>query len=145
MCKTYFNCINYELVIALTAIIVSVLAIRYQIVTLIASQLSDKARETNSYLDQNYNIPETASGYSSVYSSIITAKQILDLHSSKYRLLCIALSKQYLIDQYYLQLHTTVRQTVQKENSPGERFDPVLQRQHQCCNNFLEASANIFQ
>ncbi|HLY72312.1 MAG TPA: hypothetical protein VKR53_21425 [Puia sp.] len=130
--------INFDLIIALIALAVGISGIRFQMIGLITSQLSDKARETNSYLDSEFRVPLIYESYSSVFSSIITAQQILDIHCKKYKFLIITDSlRSYLIDQYYLQLHATIRSLIQIRSLPNYKPYVPLDNELAQCKSFL--------
>jgi hypothetical protein len=144
--------IDYSLVTSIFALIVALLALyiptRYQIVSLINAQLSDKAKECNSNLDPNNlsYIPPQNDKVSGILSAIITAEELLNyklyLKKSPY---LIKLDVQSLIDQFYLQLHTTIRLFIQKEKLDTNDIThqnqlEILQNQHKRSKEFLSIS-----
>ena len=105
------------LIVALVAIYLSFRALRYQIIALINVQLSDKAKECNNNLDINNmsSIPKRNDKFSGILSSIITAEEILNYQLYlKKNIFKRGIDIQSLIDQFYLQLHTTIRVFLQK-------------------------------
>lgn len=126
--------IDYGVLIAVLALIVAIISIRCQIISLIQIQLADKARECNKYLDSNSQIPKESANISGILSSAITARQLLDyqLKSKKYYIL-IFLNRETLIDQFYLQLHTSIREFLKKHQLQNDEIktndsnDPNIQ------------------
>jgi len=122
-------CIDLNSVLPIIAIILSLIAIiialfvgylttRYQIISLINSQLADKAKECNSNLDKNdlSGMPKSNDKVSWIVSSIITAEEIINYQVSfKRSIFLLGYDIQELIDQFYLQLHTTIRLFLQRE------------------------------
>ena len=126
--------IDYALVVAVFALVATLFSIRYQIISLIQTQLADKARECNRYLDSNSQIPFQADRISGIVSSARTAKELLNyqLVFKRYHIIAF-LNKQSLIDQFYLQLHTSIRQWIEKDTLPANEIkttdsdDPNIQ------------------
>ena len=119
------------LTIASLALMVAISSIRYQIISMINMQLADKAKECNNYLDTNAMPPKSAHKVSGIVSSIITADELLDHHLKfkKYTVL-IFLNKQSLLEQFYLQLHTSIREYLKKKSlTDGEINDLSLANQ----------------
>jgi len=96
-------------IVALLAFIVTLTAIRHQIVTLILSQLREKAKESNEYLNEKLQIDNDLITVSGILSTIITAKQIMNIHKKRYSVWLLFYGKQSLIDNFHLQLHTSIR------------------------------------
>ncbi len=122
--KKCFCEVDYDLatiivpiIIAIIALIVSYRATRYQIISLLNAQLADKAKDCNSNLDDNdlSNMPIKNDKVSWIVSSIITAEEIINYQIYyKTSFFMIGYDVQSLIDQFYLQLHTTIRVFLQK-------------------------------
>lgn len=86
----YYSYDNFNLMISMIALFIGFIAsllayygIKYQIISLIHSQLSEKAKETNGYLNSNNKMPNEPENISGIVSTIITAKQILDYQCGK--------------------------------------------------------------
>lgn len=126
--------IDYGMFVAVLALIASIISIRYQIISLIQTQLADKARECNTFLDNNNQILIESSSISGILSSAITARQLLNyqLKSKRYYIL-LFLNKQKLVNQFYLQLHTSIRELLNKpalqdgEIKTNDSNDPNIQ------------------
>ena len=126
--------IDYGILIAVLALLVAIISIRYQIIALIQNQLADKARECNRFLDSNGQISKESANLSGIISSAITARQLLEyqLKSKRYSIL-LFLNRKALIDQFYLQLHTSIRELLKKESLQNEEIhtndseDPNIQ------------------
>jgi hypothetical protein len=118
--------IDYGLIVAVFALVAALASIRYQIISLIQTQLADKARECNRYLDNNSQIPVQADKVSGIVSSARTAKELLhyQLVFKRYYILAF-LNKQGLIDQFYLQLHTSIRQWIEKDSLPANEIETI--------------------
>lgn len=117
-CEIDYNLVTsiFSLIVAIYAIIY---AIRYQLISLLNAQLSDKAKECNNNLmaDNMSKIPTENDKISGIISSIITAEEILNYNVYKVRKNILwKINDQILIDQFYLQLHTTIREFLMKEN-----------------------------
>ncbi|MFA6667665.1 MAG: hypothetical protein WCS51_04890 [Bacilli bacterium] len=136
--------------IALIALIVSYKATRYQIISLLNAQLADKAKDCNSNLNRNdlSKIPTKNDKVSWIVSSIITAEEIINYQvDHKKSFFMIRYNIQSLIDQFYLQLHTTIRVFLQKGH-----FDPedladytqfgAIKNQYNRSTEFLSISIN---
>lgn len=106
-----------SLLIAIIAFFVAFSSVRFQIVTLINSQLADRAKMCNEQLtDSNKSyIPKENDKVSGILSSIITAEEILNSYLSSKNFFLWKIDSQIIIDHFYLQLHTTVRLFVEKE------------------------------
>ncbi|WP_426669942.1 hypothetical protein ACPPVU_01610 [Mucilaginibacter sp. McL0603] len=138
------------LVVAIIALFVGYRAIRYQIISLINAQLADKAKDCNTNLDSNNygDAPKQLDKISGILSSIITAEELLNYQVNlKKNIFILHLDVQSLIDQFYLQLHTTIRLFLQKEkleisdiDSSAENILVVLQVQYNKSQEFLSIS-----
>ncbi len=104
-------------IIAILALIVSFYAVRFQYIAIINSQLADCARRCNEQLtDSNKSyLPKENDKISGVLSGIITAEEILNTYLYERNLFLLNLNSQRLIDHFYLQLHTTIRVFIEKE------------------------------
>lgn len=141
------SCDNYDLLVSWIALFVGFFAtllayygIKYQIISLIHSQLSEKARETNAYLDSNSKLPKEPEKISCIVSTIITAKQILNYQWEKYWFLNIlTYRKQAFIDVFHLQLHVSIRNYFEKyKESSYEKINPIVDSQIRECYKFLK-------
>jgi len=118
-CDIDYNLLTSIIVlcIALITLFVSYRAIRYQIISLINVQLADKAKQCNSNLDPKdlSKPPKKNDKVSGTVSSIITAEEIINYQACLKKSIFIrGFDLQSLIDQFYLQLHTTIRVFLQK-------------------------------
>jgi hypothetical protein len=105
------------LIVALLALLVAISGVRYQLITMINSQLADKAKECNGNLNSNDQPDWHANKLSGLVSSIITTKQLLDSHFENKFLRALLLNdKQIFINQFYLQLHTSVIEFLKEKN-----------------------------
>lgn len=92
------------IIISAIAACIALFGLRFQMFSLIKNQLAEKARECNKNID-----PETQAiigkhqNISLVVSSIITGKLLIDK-----TFFIFPYEKQSLIDQFYLQLHTSI-------------------------------------
>lgn len=151
-----FYCIDYSLLTSIIPIIVALIAViiamfvgfittRYQIISLLNTQLADKAKDCNSNLNHNdlSKMPKQNDKVSWIVSSIITAEEIINyqLYYSK-RFFLVGYNIQELIDEFYLQLHTTIRVFFQKERFDSSdledksQFD-VIEKQYTRAKEFL--------
>ncbi len=105
---------DHSLLIAILAVVATLLCVRYQIFTMINTQLSEKARECNQFLTNN-QLSFEARKISGIVTSIITAQRLLDHHIKfkKYHIL-VLINRQSFIDQFYLQLHTTIHDWIKR-------------------------------
>lgn len=142
--------LNYGLIVAVIALIGTFAGIRYQILILINTQLSNKAKECNSYLGSNYAVGAVfkPSKISGIVSAIITAQQLLNYHFKykKYYILFGA-SKNRAKTQFYLQLHTSIREFLEREELNVAQFEggsehgkQVICRQFLMCKEILKNS-----
>ncbi len=128
--------------IACLALLATLLAVRYQIITIINSQMLEKAKECNSNLDENGKLDEAnSSKVSGVVSAIITARQLLDLQlrCKKYHILLFT-KRQYFVDQFYLQLHTSIREWIDLERKDQKDISQIIQNQKASSYTFLKKS-----
>lgn len=128
-------------VIALLAFITTYLCVRYQLLGLILNQLADKARECNSNLNQKNQVPEEANKASGLVTSIIKANSLLNYHLKHRRVLLLFLNRQSCVDQFYLQLHTSVLEllftigrfvNLKTDPSPDESVNEQIKIDIQC-------------
>ena len=146
----YLLCINYELIISITAIIIAIIAMfftylsfRYQIISMIHSQLSEKAKEANSYLNLKLEFPTNERHkISLILASIITARQILKFQLKKYCYLNIGKTEiQSFIHIFHLQLNTEIRSFIgnlEEMDAPNPKDD--LYKHHKEAYDFLKVS-----
>ena len=130
------------------------MAIRYQIISLINAQLADKAKECNSNLDlQDLSKPPKSNDkVSGFLSAIITAEELLNYQAHhKKSLFLWKLDTIALIDQFYLQLHTTIREFMKKDtiieadlkkNSQLDVFKKQFERSKEFLNFAIEKNRN---
>jgi hypothetical protein len=133
------------LVVAVIALIVGVYAIRYQIIALLSAQLADKAKESNEKLMPGglSIMPPYEGSISTILSSIITAEEILNYQVYKNKYSFLSLNVQSLVDQFYLQLHTTIREFIAKDLSEVENLmfnNQILKDQFNRAKEFLSLS-----
>jgi hypothetical protein len=106
--------------ISFLAIVMAYFAVRYQVLSLCQSQISDKAKDCNKNIDNaTQRIIETPQNISHVVSTIITTEQLIDRIIGKRVYLFI--TKASLIEQLYLQLHTSIIEYI-KKNTITETF-----------------------
>jgi predicted ATPase with chaperone activity len=130
-----------EFIVAIVALLVAFIALRYQIITLILSQFTEKAKECNKYLNANLQLDNNIKSVSGVLSSIITAKQILDIHRKKYLIWLLLIRKQTLIDVFHLQLHTSIRSWIgEMEYSELSFSNKIIEQQLKDSKIFLKKS-----
>lgn len=141
------------IIIACVATWIAFINARFQIVMLILNQLSDKAKQTNEHLNKekmkiHFNIKSNVSGF---ISSIVTAEQLLNYNFKEHWFLLLGAGKQGFIDQFYLQLHTSIRQYVGRDiESTKQSLDAfcpdqqLLQQFNNVC-KFLDKSFSKFQ
>ncbi|MDP3929187.1 MAG: hypothetical protein Q8R57_09200 [Bacteroidota bacterium] len=144
-----FNLITSILaaIIATLALIVSYIAVRFQYVAIINTQLADCASRCNEQLtDSNKNyVPKENDKISGILSGIITAEEILNSYLLERNPFLLNLNSQRIIDHFYLQLHTTIRVYVEKEElessdlSNSNRLD-VFNKQLKRVQGFLGGS-----
>lgn len=146
---------NYEhvvslvaLLIALISLFVSYMAMRYQIIGLLTSQIADKAKECNSYLEQqNLSLtPTKIDRISGILSAIITCEELINYEVYyKGSIFLCNLKVEYLVDKFYLQLHTTIRVFIaQNELTKAEHINKIqmetLEEQFKRAQTFMKLS-----
>jgi hypothetical protein len=145
-CDTIFSFI--AVIIAFSAVVFSVAGFQVQI---ILSQLAYKAEECNKYiLSETQQIQvEDIPKLSAIVSTIITANQILNIN---YKIICIIFkSKQSCIDQFYLQLHTSIRELVNSNKDLFQKYqnektlNKIIKQQLIDSNKFLLKSIKKWQ
>jgi hypothetical protein len=149
-CEIDYNLLTsvLALFVALVALLVSYMAMRYQIIGLISSQMADKAKECNSNLDpKDYsNIPKNNDKFSGILSAIITCEELLNYEVyHKGSIFLWKLNVDSLVDKFYLQLHTTVRVFVEKQNIQSRDLEndnhlETFNEQFQRTREFLKTS-----
>jgi len=136
------------LIIAIFALFISYKAIRYQIISLLNVQLSDKAKYCNDNLDKNNlsKMPTQIDKFSGILSAIITAEELFNYQFCyKKSIFLWFFDCQSLIDQFYLQLHTTIRVFLQKGQIQESDIDDsfymdIFQKQYNRATEFLSIS-----
>jgi len=135
--------------IAFLALVVAVLVgyhtIQLQIVAAIQSQLTNKAKEANKYIvEKDQRFPMETHNVSAIVSSILHAGYILDLQFSTYKFFLIKRKKQQFIDLFYLELHTSVGEYIQRNQLELVLNDTtlasIIKEQLNDCHNFLKYS-----
>lgn len=106
-----------SIMVALAALRIALAAFKHQMITLILSQLHEKAKESNDYLNEELQIKKEPQSISGILSAIITAKQLIKLHYKKYSRWLLFYRKQFLIDNFHLQLHTSIRDWIRGTQS----------------------------
>ncbi|RFM33166.1 hypothetical protein [Chitinophaga silvisoli] len=96
--------------ISILALITSYVSIRLQIKSVILTHLSEKAKESNDYLSGLIEGNEIQA-ISGIFTALITGRQLLELQCNKYRIS----DRQSLINQFYLQLNTTIRMNLSRD------------------------------
>lgn len=119
-CEIDYNLLTsvIALFVAVIALFLSYMAMRYQIIGLISSQIADKAKECNSNLDplNNSEVPKSNDKFSGILSAIITCEELINYEVYKKRSIFLwKLQTDSLVDKFYLQLHTTIRFFLEKE------------------------------
>jgi len=116
------------IIISIIATIIAYLAARFQILSLLQNQLADKAKECNTNLDpETHMIIIKLQNISHVVSTIITTEYLIERVLKQGRLLLIR--KQSLIDQFYLQLHTSIIDYIRK-NKITPAFEDGIVKYH---------------
>lgn len=115
MDKTFFFAI-LSLSIPLAVGIITWFAYKFQVQQYIANQLSEKAKECNSYLtfaniDRILRDSKYISGH---LAAIISAEDLLSMNLRGKDFLGI--NRQFLIDCFYLQIHTTIRTAIKDKS-----------------------------
>jgi hypothetical protein len=136
---------DYNLIISVAAIIIAVLAlivgfyaVRFQYIAIINTQLADRARFCNEQLtDSNKSyVPKENDKISGILSGVITAEEILNSYLTERNPFLCFLDSQRIIDHFYLQLHSTIRLFVEKnEIFESDMSNPNL---YEVFNNQLE-------
>lgn len=149
-CEIDYNLLTsiIALFVACVALFVSYMAMRYQIIGLISTQMADKAKDCNSNLDPlNFsNIPKSNDKFSGLLSAIITCEELINYEIYKQGSIFLwKLDVESLVDKFYLQLHTTVRVFLEKETINSEDLENVdhlqtFQGQFQRAKEFLKTS-----
>lgn len=127
-CEVDYNLLTsiIALFVALIALCVSYMTMRYQIIGLISSQMADKAKECNSNVDplDNSKPPRSNDKLSGLLSAIITCEELINYEIYKRGSIFLwRLNVDWLVDKFYLQLHTTVRVFVEKQNIKSSDLD----------------------
>ncbi len=115
--------ISLTLLVSFAAVCLAIYAARIQRISIILLQLSEKAKEANSYLDDYSRISLKEYTISGIVSTLITARQLLRYNFYRIKnekrngrkFILMRLNEQYFIDQFYLQLHTTIREWINKD------------------------------
>lgn len=132
---------NTGFIVASLAFMVALAAIRHQIITQILSQLYEKAKECNGYLNSELQIDNNLITVSGILSAIITAKQILKLHKRRYLVWLLFYRKQFLVDNFHLQLHTSIRVWIREIQYSDLLFENVeIEDQLKKSKSFLKKS-----
>lgn len=132
------------ILMAVVSALIAFLAYRLQKVVQLQQMLFLKAQEANSYLKSNsdLNVPFRLSG---IYSAIISGRQLMEISTTHWTPI---LQKQFLIDQFYLGLHTSIRLHLQDKliESPLEKItDPLLLMQVNECRVYFKESIKKYQ
>lgn len=134
------------LIVALIAFFVSYKATLFQKISLIDTQLSDKAKECNNNLDISdlSAFPKKEDKVSGILSAIITGEEILALQVLP-KTWIFSINRQLRIDLLYLQLHTTIREFLKKDSLNNQDLEEsrhleVLKKQFLRCKQFLAVS-----
>ena len=106
-----------SIIIALIALIVSFTAIIQQLKYSIISQLSHIAGIKNSYIINGEFLKDEA-GISAVFSNLIISSQIIEMHydNGMTRFWMFFINKETIKDNFYLILHTTIRDFIKKKS-----------------------------
>ena len=129
--------------ISLVATLIAYFAVRYQVLALCQTQISDKAKECNKNINiETQRIIETSHNISHVVSTIITTEQLVNRIIGKRFYLFI--TKASLIEQLYLQLHTSIIEYIIK-NTITSTFEEGqvkyhLELQLDYCNRLFKKS-----
>ena len=101
---------NYVAIfISLLALFISYINVRYQKISLIQKQLANKAKDCNDNIDPiTQGLIITNQNKSKVVSAIITAYSLVERQTKNWLFFPFGYGKQSLIDQFYLQLHTSI-------------------------------------
>ena len=120
-------------IVGVAALVVVFISIRIQILILIEEILSRKAKEANEALDRRNNeikMPKLYSNASNIFSSIVTAEEILYSYTRKsyYRLLLIRFDEPLLLNTFYLNLNTSIR--VELSKSQDVQYYDLTEAEH---------------
>ncbi len=111
------------IIISAIALFVAFINVRFQMISLIQRQLADKAKDCNDNINsETQQIIDTPQTKSKIVSSIVTANLLINrLTKSNCLFFPFGFGKQSLIDQFYLQLHTSIIEYIiagNNRNSP---------------------------
>jgi hypothetical protein len=133
--------------VSLLATFIAYLAVRYQVLSLCQSQVSEKAKECNKNINPTtQGVIETPQNISHIVSTIITTEQLINRTIGKRFYFLI--TKASLIDQLYLQLHTSIidyiiRNTITKTFAEGQvKYHIMLQLDY--CNKLFKKSSEKY-
>lgn len=128
-----------SLLISLVSVIITYVAARFQVKQLLSSQLSERANTANRFIGRNNDMPKDHGELTALVAAIITAEEILYFNLySKRKSVWFLISPQHLIDEFYLQLHTSIRRDLAE--FPLSTQENYLQEQWNRCKRFLAKS-----
>jgi len=108
----------FVLIVSVIAVFISFINFRFQLISLVQKQLTDKANLCNENIDkETQRILDTPHNISKIVSSIITAKFLVErLTEKKVRMIFFPFGygRQSLIDHFYLQLHSSIIDYIMK-------------------------------
>jgi len=105
----FIGCIG--IIISCIAVIIAIISYVGQMNILVLNQLSEKAKDCNNLINwSNFEIIlRNFQQISNILSVLITAIQLMDYHYKTKWYLRLLTSRQKCLDQFYLQLHTSIR------------------------------------
>ncbi len=111
MCYVNFVSLYLPSFLAFLTILVAFITFINQTEILILNQLSEKSKECNESISQTQFqvIPNNLIQNTNILSAIITAIQLLDYNLNRKWYLKLFISRESCLDQFYLQLHTSIR------------------------------------
>lgn len=131
------------IIVAIMAAGIAFLSARFQAISLLQTQITEKAKECNSNIDPiTHEIILYPQNISNVVSAIITTEQLIDkvIKGASF----LFLSKQSLIDQFYLQLHTSIIEYIKKNEITPSFEDNIIkyhiELQLKYCNELFNKS-----
>lgn len=131
-----------SIIVAIVAVFIAMAALKHQMITLMLSQLHEKAKECNGYLSEELQVDNTnIKSVSGILSAIVTAEQIIALHYQHFSFWLWFYGKQFLIDNFHLQLHTSIRVWIsQTEYSHFSFSNSIIENQLKKSKLFLSES-----
>ncbi|TGM58552.1 hypothetical protein [Leptospira adleri] len=139
----------YELIpviIGLLALVIAFVSFVGQMMILVLNQLSEKAKDCNNAIAKSNFIilPNDFLQVSNILSSIITAIQLMDYHFNRRWYFKKFISRQQCLDQFYLQLHTSIQIFIGRDRDKYAAQLKELLKNETINQLFKDASANLY-